>query len=74
MSKHMKFEREVKEYMNFKKMLINFRKKGYSGIILLVHVGKEEILKHIQYEVSTTVCIGRIENQRKVPKWLPCKN
>ena len=28
-SKHMKFKhlRELKEYMNFKKMLINFRKK-----------------------------------------------
>ena len=28
----------------------------------------------MQYEVSMTVCMGRIANQRKVPKWLPFKN
>ena len=33
--------------MNFKKMLINFRKKGDSGIIPFVHVGKEEIHKYM---------------------------
>ena len=27
-----------------------------------------------QYEVSVTVYMGRIANQRKVPKWLPLKN
>ena len=48
-------------------------KIGYSGIIPFVHVGKEEIHKYIQYEVSMTVCIGRIANERKVPKWLPFK-
>ena len=38
--------------MDFKKMLINFRKKGYSGIIPFVYVGKEEIHKFLQYEIS----------------------
>ena len=33
--------------MDFKKMLINFRKKSYSGIIPFVCVGKEEILKYM---------------------------
>ena len=28
----------------------------------------------MQYEVSMTVCMGRIANQRKVPKLLPFKN
>ena len=60
-----------KEYQNFKKMLINFRKKGFSAIIPFVHKGKEEIHKYVQYEVSMTVCMGRIANQRKAPKWLP---
>ena len=48
--------------------------KGYSGIISFVYVGKEEILKYMQYEVSMTVHMGRITNQRKIPKWLPFKN
>ena len=50
------------------------RKKGYSGIIPFMYKGKEEIHKYIQYEVSMTVCMGRIANQRKVPKWLLFKN
>ena len=54
--------------MNFKKMLINFRKKGYSGLIPFAHEGKEEINKHMQYAVSMTVCVGRIANQRKSTK------
>ena len=54
-------------YMDFKKMLINFRKK-VSGIIPFVHEGKEEIHKYMQYEVRLSV------NPRKVPKWLPFKN
>ena len=60
--------------MDFKKMFINFIKKSYSGIIPFVYEGKEEIHKYMQYEVSMTVCMGRIANQRKVPTWLPFKN
>ena len=54
--------------MNFNKILINFRKKGYCGIIPFVYEGKEEIHKYMQYEVSMTVCVGWITNQRKVQK------
>ena len=36
-----------KEYMDFKKMLINFRKKGYSGNIPFVYEGKEVIHKYM---------------------------
>ena len=61
--------------MNFKKMLINFRKK-VSGIIPFVYVGKEEIHKYMQYEITMTVCVGRIANQRKlqvrITKYLMC--
>ena len=49
------------------------RQNGYSGILPFVYVGKNEIHKYMQYEVSMTVCTGRIANQRKVPKWLPFK-
>ena len=28
----------------------------------------------MQYEVSMTVCVGWITNQRKVPRWLSFKN
>ena len=51
-----------------------FQKIAYSDIIPFVDVGKEVIDKYMQYEVSMIVCIGRIVNQRKVPKWLPFKN
>ena len=51
-----------------------FKKKGHSGIIPFVHGGKEDICKYMQYEVTMTVHMGRIANQRKVPKWLPFKN
>ena len=60
--------------MNFKKILINFRKKGYSGIIPFAYEGKEEIYKYMQYEVSMTDCVGWITNQRKVPNCLSFKN
>ena len=75
LSKHMKFKwlREVKS-MDFKKMLINFRNKGYSDIIPFVYEGKKEIHQYMQYEVSMTDCMGRIANQRKIPKWLPFRN
>ena len=56
--------------MDLKKMLINFRKKGYSGIIPFVYEGKEEKTNYMQYEV----CMGNNANQREVPKWLPFKN
>ena len=36
--------------MNFKKKY-KFQKISYSGIISFVYVGKEEILKYVQYEV-----------------------
>ena len=49
-----------------------FQKIGYSSINF-VCVDKEEILKYMQYEVSMTVYMGRIANQRKVSKWLPFK-
>ena len=70
-SMHMKFKclREV-ESVTFKKMLINFRK---GGINPFVYEGKEEMHKYMQYEVSMTVSVGRIANQRKVPKWLSFK-
>ena len=64
--------REVKSI--FMKMFTNFIKKGYNAIIPFVYEGKEEIHQCMQYEVSRTVSIGRIANQRKVPKWLPFKN
>ena len=57
--------------MDFKEMLMNFRKKSYSGIIAFVYEGKEEIHRYVQYEISITVCMCRIANQRKIPKWLP---
>ena len=61
--------------MDFKKMLINFRKKVTVALFLLcIHEGKEEIHKYMQYEVSMTACMGRATNQRKVAKWLPFKN
>ena len=37
-------------------------------------VGEENTQKYKQNEVSITVYMGRIANQRKVPKWLPFKN
>ena len=49
-------------------MLINFRKKGYSGIIPFVYEGKEEIHKYMQYEVSVTVCMGRTTKSKKSTK------
>ena len=54
-------------------MLINVR-KSYCGILLFVYVDTEEIDKYLQNEVSMTVQMDRIANQRKVPKWLSFKN
>ena len=54
--------------MDLKKMFINFKEKGCSGIILFEYEGKEETHKYMQYEVSLIVCVGRTANQRKVPK------
>ena len=39
-----------------------------------MYVGKEEIHKHMQYEVSLLVHMGRIANQRKLLKWLSFEN
>ena len=52
--------------INFRKILINFDKICYSGITPFVYKGKEDIHKYMQYEVSMTVCMGTIANQRKV--------
>ena len=60
-----------KECMDFKRNAHKFQKICYSGFIPFVCVGKEEILKYTQYEVSKTVYMGEIANQRKVPKWFP---
>ena len=48
-------------------MLINFTKK-ISAIIPFVYVGKEEILRCMHHEVTVTVYVGKIANQRKVTK------
>ena len=50
------------------------QKISYSGIMPFMYAGKEEILKNMWYEVSMTVYMGRIANQRKTPNWLPIKN
>ena len=39
-----------------------------------MYVGEEEIPKYMQYEIYMTVYMGRLANQRKVPKWLPFEN
>ena len=51
--------------MNFLKNAHKFQKISYSGIIPFVYIGKEEIHKHVQYEVSMTVHMSRIAN----PGW-----
>ena len=56
-----------------RKMFIIFR-KGYNDLIPSVYVGKHEIHKYIQYEVSMIIYVGRTANQRKVPKWLQFQN
>ena len=58
----------------FLKNAHKFQKISYSGIISVVYVGKEEILKYMQYEVYMAAKMGRIANQRKIPKWLRFKN
>ena len=42
-----------------------FQKIGNSGIISFVYEGKEGTHKCMRYEVSMTVHIGRIANQKK---------
>ena len=71
----MKFKwlREVKS-MDFKKMLINIRKKVTVALFLLCVKVKKRYTRKMPYEGSFTVCMGRIANQRKIPKWLPFKN
>ena len=71
MSKHLSEKKRVYE---FKENAHKFQKIGYNAIISFVCEGKEEIHKYMQYEVSTTVCVGKIANQRKIPKWQPFKN
>ena len=53
--------------MNFSKMLINFRKSVTVALIFLMYIGKEDIFKYMRYEVTMTVYMGSITNQRKVP-------
>ena len=50
--------------MDFKKILINFRTKGYCDIIPLMYEGKEEIHKYMQYEVSITAWAGQQIKER----------
>ena len=45
--------------MDFKKILINSRKKGHSGIIPFVYEGKEEMHKYMQYQVSYDCLYGQ---------------
>ena len=58
----------------FLKNAHKFQKICYSGIIPFGSIGKEEIHKYMQYEVSMTAYVGKIANQRKIPKWLPFIN
>ena len=60
--------------MNFKTNAHKFQKITYSEIISFVYVGKEEIHKYKQYVVFMTAYMGRIANQRKIPKYLSFKN
>ena len=39
-----------------------------------VNIGNEGIQQYMQYEISMTVFVGRIANQRKEPKWLQFEN
>ena len=72
MSKHMMPHRN--QELNFEKNAHKFLKISYSGIIPYVYTGKEEILKYMPYKISMTAYMGRMANQRKIPKWLPFKN
>ena len=72
MSKHMVPQRS--RVHKFLKNAHKFQKISYSGIISFVYIDKEEILKYMWYEVSMTAYVGRIANQRKIPKCLPFKN
>ena len=58
--------------MNLKKMLTNFRKQVTVELFLLCMKVKKKYTS--VHEVSMTVSVGRIANQRKLPKWLPFKN
>ena len=35
---------------------------------------RNNVYIHTKYEVSMTIYMGMIANQRKIPKWLPFKN
>ena len=54
----------------FLKNAHKFQKISYSGIIAFVYVNKDEIHKHIQYEVS----MGQDGKSKKRAKWLPFEN
>ena len=59
MPKHMKFKcLEEIEYMNFKKMFINFKNQATVALFLL-YEGKEEIHNYMQSEVNMTVWAGQ---------------
>ena len=55
MSKHLKFKWNYAH---------KFLKIGHSGIILFVHVGKEDTQKYKQYEVSYN-CLYRPDSKSK---------
>ena len=68
MSKHMEFQcLRVVKHKGVKKLKIS-QNIGYSTIILFMYVGKEEICKYMQYEVSMTVCYGRDSKSKKSTK------
>ena len=52
---------------------MKFQKIGNSDPIPFVYASKVEISKYVQYDVSMTICRGRMTNQRKTPKWQPFK-
>ena len=63
----------ITESMDFKIMIINFRKKAIVVLFLLCMKVKKRYIV-ISAMKSMTLCMGRTTNQRKVPKWLPYEN
>ena len=65
----MKFKclRQVKS-VYFLENAHKFQKLGYSCIIVFVCKSNEEMHKYMQYEISMTAYMGRMANQRNVPK------
>ena len=63
--------------MDSKKSMIYFRKKVTAALFLLcMKVKNRYTYVYSIYSIykSMSVCMGRIANQRRVPKWQPFKN